>query len=143
MHDEEIKALAADLATARAGTKRILYTPEIIQRAVQLFRRSGEAPSVFARRLGVSASALTRWVADAKGAAEFIPVFAANERSASEAPPAATGAPEVSEAACAAPTPRPRGATVVVRETVVSIPADVDLGRVREIMAALRGGAPC
>lgn len=153
MHDEEIKAVAAELAVARAGKpsqpgstrKRILYTPESIQRAIRLFRRSGERPSVFALRLGVSASALMRWSADIGDGAAFIPVRAAVERPASAATAAAivTEAPGIPEITRPAAAPAPRGPTVVVRETVVSIPADLDFGRVREILEAVRGGAPC
>ena len=144
MHDEEIKAMAVELAVARTGKpsrpgatrKRIMYTPESVGRAVRLFRQSGQSPSVFARRLGVSASALTRWAADSEDGATFIPIRAATKRSFGEAP-------DFSEVAHVAATPSPKGATVVVRETVVTIPADLDLGRVSEIMVAMRGGVPC
>lgn len=154
MHDEEITAVAAELAVARTGKpsrpgathKRILYKPESIRRAVGLFRRSGQSPSAFARRLGVSATALTRWVGDSEDDATFIPVRAAGETHhlASTVPAAAAvaAATGVCETTCTSAAP-PKGATVVVRETVISLPADLDLGRVREIMSALRGGASC
>lgn len=153
MLDEEIKAVAAELAVARAGKparpgadrKRILYSPEGIQRAVRLFHRSGQVPSVFAQRIGVSASALTRWIADEGDGATFVPVRVAGERGARGASTSVVvaAAPDRSASSAPAAQAATSAATVVVRETVISLPADLDLGRVREIMAALRGGAPC
>lgn len=143
MKDDDIKALAAEFSRAREGNparpgstrKRIEYPPECIQNAVQLFKLSGQRPSVFASRLGVSASALTRWAADQKSSA-FIPVRPVSglERRQQQAIAATTPA--------RVPVSAP-AAGVVVRETVISFPADFDLSRVREIMAAMRGSGTC
>ena len=149
MQDDEIQAVAAELAASREGKpshpgatrKRVLYTPVSVQRAVRLFRQSGQTPTVFAQRLGVSSSALSRWVADS-GDGAFIPIRAASGRAVRDAPVVITEAPDVPEVAHVA-APPPVATAVVVRETVVSIPPGLDLARIREIMMALRGGAPC
>lgn len=154
MREDDIKALAAELASARAGEpkkpgaarKRILYPPASVRRAVRLFHRSGQSPVVFAEQLGVSASSLTRWVADAGGEGAFIPLRVAAEPAADKNRPAAavTDAPSTSDVLrAAAATAQPSSPQVVVRETVVSFPSDLDHGRVREIMIALRGGGSC
>jgi hypothetical protein len=145
MHDDEIKVVAEELAAARAGKpkrpgatrKRIIYTKESIRRAVRLYRQSSQTLSVFARQLGISATALGRWAADNEGSSVFIPVRAIN------APTLAIDAKSSDVAPVATAAKTSSTAMVVVRETVVSIPVDLDLGLVREIMAALHGGASC
>lgn len=149
MVNDEIKAVAAELAAVREGKpkragssrKRVLYPAASIARAVRLFRSSGQRPAVFARQLGISAAALSRWAGDNEEAPAFIPILSAGgkddldsvsqglKRSAASAVPTA-GLPS-------------QAGGLVVRETVISFPADFDLGRIREIMSALRGGVQC
>jgi transposase-like protein len=149
MHNDEIIAVAAQLAAERsskptklgASRKRIRYSPASVQRASQLYRQSGQEPTVFARRLGVSPSALERWAQEGKAGSAFIPVLAAAEVSPRDEPAAV----KVAEGpkACETRTVTPPMAAFLLRETVVSLPAGLDGSRLREIVMALRAGGPC
>jgi hypothetical protein len=69
MYEQELTALAADLARAREGRtsrgtkrRRIVYSPQQVSRALALLERTKLSPLDFASRVGVSASALGRWI---------------------------------------------------------------------------------
>jgi len=148
MSSNEIKLVAAELATAREGLpkrsgairQRISYSPAIMARAVRLFRRSGQRPAAFARQLGISPSALMRWAGDNEASEAFIPILP--ETGAVEhgglRPKSKNTMPESARITASVPL-----GSLVVRETVISFPADLDPSRIREIMSALRGGVPC
>jgi transposase-like protein len=153
MHDDEIIAVKTQLAAERgdrplksgAPRKRVRYAPETTRRAVELYRLSAQTPAAFAQRLGVSLAALERWVQDDKVGSAFIPIYEA----AAPAVPDVTAAQPATEALAAperlgvAPLLRPPMAAFMVRETLVSLPAGLDVSRLREIVMALRAGDPC
>jgi transposase-like protein len=150
MQDEEVKALAAELTAARTPGKRVRYSAASMQWAVRLYHQSGEAPSVFAQRIGVSEPALARWIAAGEDEAAFVPVRVVGEQPADEnsAPPTAASpsatnfSPDQSQTLARELNAKTSG-MVIVRETVVTLPADFDLGRIGEIVTALRGGQTC
>jgi hypothetical protein len=148
LYEDEIKVVADGLAAVRkelssqAGDarKRIVYPERDIERAVELFHRVGLAPPAFARQLGVSLSALTRWLEKPANVSAFLPVQALVE-------PVGPGPSGQTQATLATPLsatqPQLPTTTVTIRERVWSFPASLDMTRLRELMAALQGGSSC
>ena len=73
----DIEQMAADLAAARkAGGVKVMYPKELKRRVVNLYRRQGGGShSRFAEALGISPTAVTKWLrGDEPKAAAMVPV---------------------------------------------------------------------
>lgn len=145
MYEQELTALAADLARAREGKagrgtkrRRIVYSPQQVSRALALFERTKLPPSNFASRVGVPSSALRRWVrASARADGVLMPVQVTDESKkglTTESRPIALISGDGA---------RVERDDVVVRTMVISFPAGMSAERMRDVAAALLGGRTC
>jgi hypothetical protein len=145
----EIDALAAEGAKIReampaspkTGRKRVVYPDDYCHRAAGVFKRSGLPVHIFAKRLGVSATAVGRWDSVAERSSNgFVEVQLddAELRSSTATP---STAPQVSLASAGMPLLAPM--MVVFRETRVELPAALDSRTLATVLAALHRGASC
>jgi transposase-like protein len=150
MYEQELTALAADLGRAREGKtsrgtkrRRIVYSPQQVSRALALLERTKLSPSDFASRVGVSVSALGRWVrASARDAGVLMPVLVSDESRGALNIEARAPAPTSGDGSSAGGA-RVERDDVVVRTMVISFPAGMPAERMRDVATALLGGRTC
>lgn len=129
----DIEQLAADLVAARkAGGAKVIYPEELRRRAAALYRRDGGGShSRFAGALGVSPTAMKKWLRrDELGPVGMVPVKVVKSR----APPPATGTQ---------PAMRDDIIALCFRGVVVQLPLSTPPAQVARLAQALAETGSC